>query len=114
MAEIHSNDRALWEVEYCLKFNFAASYLVAYNATGTEANLLRTAYETRDLKRWARDRIEMLLTECEQVRAGRSLSTYARSAVASSRDDLLQAELNGIVPSVGILKTEIDHKGGDG
>lgn len=114
MAKIYSDDQPIWEVVYCLKFNLAATYLDAYNAEGTKENLLRAAYETRNLKRWARDRIEMLLAECEQVRAGRSLSTDARSAVADSRDDLLlQTELNGIVPNVGILRTEIDHKGGD-
>lgn len=102
-----NDDRPFWEIVYCLKFKLAASYLDAYSATGTQANLLRTAYETRDLKQWAQERIEMLLEECETTRAGRLLSIAARSAVADSKDDLLQAGWCGTVltPSAGIMKT---------
>ena len=115
MAEIHTDepaptngDRPLWEVLFCLKFNDAAGvFLRAYNATGDEANLLRQAYETRDLKQWAKDRIEMLLAECETERAGRLLSTSARDAVQDSAAALLQAELFGNAQSAGILRIEV-------
>jgi len=101
-----NDDRPLWEIVYCLKFKLAASYLNAYSATGTQANLLRTAYETRDLKQWAQERIEMLLAECETTRAGRLLSTHAQGAVRDSSDALGQAGLSGIAPSAGIMKID--------
>lgn len=92
---VHEYDRPLWEVVYCLKFNLATSYLDAYNATGNAANLLRVAYETRDLKQWALEHIKMLLAECETTRAGRLLSTHARDVVRDSSAALGQVGLKG-------------------
>lgn len=74
----------IWETDYCLRFNFAASYLKEYNATGPLADFLSIAYGTRDLKAWARKRIVDLLDKCEALRDGRDLSTAVQCVVQAS------------------------------
>jgi hypothetical protein len=102
-----TDNRQPWEVEYCLRFNFAASYLKHYNATGKEAAFLSFTYGNGDLKKWAQDHITELLDKCETLRAGRDLSAAAQSAVEDSCARLGQAGLFGSAKNVGIMRIEL-------
>jgi len=101
-----ADNRKDWEITYCLKFNFAASYLKAFLADGAEAAMLGTAYGTGDLRKWAQKRIVVLLDECEHLRDGRDLCTYALDAVRDSKEKLRQAGLFGSVQDAGITRTD--------
>ena len=101
-----TDTREPWEIEYCLRFNFAAGYLKEYGATGNQVAMLATAYGQGDLKKWAQDHITELLDKCEQLRAGRDLCTDAQNAVRASSEKLQQAGLFGSVADVGIMRIE--------
>lgn len=87
--------RPPWEIEYCMRYNFTASFLKEYNAQGDKKSTLQTIYGTADLQGWARKRIVSGLAKCEEIRAGRELSAVAQDTVAGAKERLVAAGFVG-------------------
>ena len=93
--------RKPWEVEWCLRLKFAASYLDMAEATGHRRYFLMTAYNTGDLREWCNKRIASILKKCEAlVQEHGQPSIAALNITVSYRavlDKSLQRVYNGSV-----------------
>ena len=63
-----TDNRRPWEVEYCLRVKFAASYIDIMQSTGQRRIMLQGAYNsTDDLDGWCKRRIQGVMTQCEKL-----------------------------------------------
>ena len=98
-------DRQPWEISYCIRINFARTYLKYLTVEGRERAMLQMAYKTEDIHQWAKERISMILRRAEVERNGRSLSIAAQSVVHDSSVALAETGLFGTV-NVDTMRTE--------
>ena len=82
--------RKPWEVEYCMRAKFAASYIDMLDATGTRRTLLETAYNC-DIEEFCQRQMREALTKCEKlISENGPLCTYARTVAAGWLESVRQ------------------------
>ena len=83
--------RKPWEVEYCLRIKFSASYVEMMQSTGIKRQLLKNVYG-EDLDGFCKKHIKEILTKCDALENEHGpLSTAALSVVQGSLDVLRRA-----------------------
>ena len=86
-------NRQPWEINYCIRLNFARTFLKYLTVEGHERAMLQMAYRCDNLHQWARERISQVLERAEDGRGGRSLSATAQAVVQDSAAALAGAEM---------------------
>ena len=108
--------RPRWEIEYCLRLNFASTYLDMMAATGIRRQFIVNAYGANgangDLDQWCRDRIDTILAKCQQLVADNGpLSMCARGVVRDCAERLREMGLFGNAPGPDVGTTRTDQSG---
>ena len=85
--------RQSWEISYCIRVNFARTYLKYLTVGGRGRAMLQMAYHTEDIQEWAKRRIAKVLERAEDGRGGRQLSATAQAVVCDSVVGLVGAGL---------------------
>jgi hypothetical protein len=102
----HSDTRKPWEIEWCLRIRFAASYLDMANLTGQKREFVAGAYGCNGhLDEWCREKVSLVLgfanvLAIQHRRVGRE----ARAKVQDSLDRLYQSAQQGytLFPVLGV------------
>ena len=106
-----TDNREPWEVEYCLRFNYACTFLDMMQSTGLRRAMLCTAYSVveGDWEQWCQERIIGLLDKCETlVKQHGRLSIDALGVVQSCAERLRGMEWcgNARLQAAGIWKID--------
>jgi len=99
-------NRQPWEISYCIRVNFARTYLKYLAVEGRERAMLQIAYRTEDIREWAREKITQVLEQARVERNGRPLSIAAQDVVHDSVDALVETGLFGFAKNVDTMRTE--------